>query len=296
MDKIIPSFDFYSLKKNKFMKMFSYRIYLLSPFRNISIYSHSPYTSSFKELCKEISKIYKKGSLYEFSRGSIFFEFSTFIEDYIRTIVLNYSIKLNIFKNKNSKPFQLFNETFKLYLEYPKKMLITCLVLSPISLRITDIIKVFLISSSTSSSFTLKSLLSSLSLKSLYGILYHGSFYSILLMLSSKLLNDFIDCKLDHYLNQSNNSNNNNNNNKLYKKASNIMVRTLIKSLIASPIYVITSYYPSQVISSLILGDVIHSPVDPISIAIDIYKTKGIKYFYKGLLPQFVFELLYSFQ
>ncbi|KAN0019082.1 hypothetical protein ACTFIU_002284 [Dictyostelium citrinum] len=262
---------------------------VVAPFRNISIYAHSPFVTNFKEISVDISNIFKKHGYTAFLRGSIFYDLTTIVETVIRSLILNCSFKFNIFKNEKSKSFQLSNEILKLYLEYPKKMLFHCLVLSKVNIKLIQIIRLFLLHSSSSSS----SSSSFLSLTKLYGTIYHGSFYSIMLMLSSKFLDDYVSNKLDNYLNNYFN-NNNNNNNKLYKPTK-IIIKSLVRSLVVSPIYVIDSIYPSQVISSLVLNEATPLSVDPVSIAISIFKNQGVKYFYKGLLPQFGLELLTSY-
>ncbi|KAM9993807.1 hypothetical protein ACTFIZ_011785 [Dictyostelium cf. discoideum] len=272
--------ELFSNDKKKFFFKLLNSIIVVS-FRNISIYSHSPFITNSKEITKDILNILKKHGCFAFLRGSIFYDLTTIVEKVVRSFILNYSFKFGVFKNENSKSFQLSNEILKLYLEYPKKMLFNCLVYSKANIKLTSIINLFLYYSTSSSS--------SLSLTKLYGSIYYGSFYSIALMLSSKYIDDYVCNKLDYYLNKYFNKYNYDN------KPTRIIIRSLVKSIIVSPFYVIDSIYPSQVISSLVLNESIPTLVDPISIAISIFKNQGFKYFYKGLLPQFTLELLSSY-
>ncbi|KAM9948257.1 hypothetical protein ACTFIT_001607 [Dictyostelium discoideum] len=279
-------------KKILFIKLLN-SIIVVS-FRHISIYSHSPFTTNFKETSKDILNILKKNGCLSFLRGSIFYDFSTMLETAIRSYILKYSFEFGIFRNGDSKSLRLSNEILKLYLQYPKKMLFDCLVYSKSTINITGIVKLFLYyststSPSPSSSLSILSVLSPSSLSKLYDSIYHGSFYSIMLMLSSKFIEDYVCNKLDYYLNKYFNKYNHDN------KTTRIIIRSLVKSIIVSPFYVIDSIYPSLVISSLVLDQSIPRLVDPISIAITIYKNHGFNYFYKGLLPQFTLELFTSY-
>ncbi|KAM9994956.1 hypothetical protein ACTFIY_001130 [Dictyostelium cf. discoideum] len=292
---------FLSIDKKKLILKFLNSLIVVS-FRNISVYSHSPYSQNFKEISNDILNILKNGCLV-FIRGSVFYDLATTFEKVLRSYILNISFKFGIFRNEDSKSFQLSNDILDLYLQYPKKMLFDCIVFSRSKLNFTEIIKLFLNYSSSSSPLplltllspsspsppSLLSLLSSLSLTKLYGSIYHGSFYSIMLMLSSNFIQDYVCNELDYYLNKYFNKYNHEN------KLIRIIIRSLVKSIIVSPFYVINSIYPSRVISSIVLNESIPPLVDPISIAILIYKNHGFKYFYKGLLPQFAFEFTSSF-
>ncbi|KAM9970722.1 hypothetical protein ACTFIR_002586 [Dictyostelium discoideum] len=272
-------------KKNSFIKLLN-SIIVVS-FRHISIYSHSPLTTDLKETGKDILNILKRQGFFSFLGGSVFYDFTTVLETAVRSYILRYSFKFGIFRNGDSKSLRLSNEILRLYLQYPKKMLFNCLVYSKSALSITNIVNLFL-NNSTSPSSSILSMLSPSSLSRLYDGIYHGSFYSIMLMLSSKFIEDYVCNKLDYYLNKYLNKYNHN-------KLTRMIIRSFVKSVIVSPFYVIDSIYPGIVISSLVLGQSIPKLVDPISIAISIYKIHGFNYFYKGLLPQFALEFFTSY-
>ncbi|EAL70468.1 hypothetical protein DDB_G0272636 [Dictyostelium discoideum AX4] len=276
---------------------------LATPFQNVSILANSPFTLTIKDTNEMVKVLYSLKGVRGFYRGFIF-NISTISIEFLRVILLGLSKKLidgSTTKGKNQEdndePVLLFiDKLTHLLTAYPVKMIMDCLILSPLSMGVADVIKSFInrngVSELTKVSFRSNSIFDSFSLSNLY----YGAIYVIPLMIASQQIRKFVNfstLKLKNYVEERQDTIN-----PFIKYSSylltNVISTSIIKSALTAPLYVLSSCYPSQLISSYIQGVEVPAAINPITLAIQLYHHNGLSYFYKGIVPLTGFRIFES--
>ncbi|KAM9984815.1 hypothetical protein ACTFIY_009225 [Dictyostelium cf. discoideum] len=291
---------------------------LATPFQNVSILANSPFTLSIKDTNEMVKILYSLKGVRGFYRGFIF-NISTISVEFLRVILLGFSknlidsvittSKTKGKKNKNNNNnnnnnnqedngpvLSFIDKITHLLTAYPVKMIMDCLILSPLSMGVADVIKSFInrngVSELTKVSFKSNSIFDSFSLSNLY----YGAIYVIPLMIASQQIRRFVNfstLKLKNYVQEREDTIN------PYIKYSsylltNVISTSIIKSALTAPLYVLSSCYPSQLISSYIQGVDVPAAINPITLAIELYHHNGLSYFYKGIIPLTGFRVFES--
>ncbi|KAM9986035.1 hypothetical protein ACTFIZ_004291 [Dictyostelium cf. discoideum] len=285
---------------------------LATPFQNVSILANSPFTLSIKDTNELITTLYSLKGVRGFYRGFIF-NISSISVEFLRAILLGLSKKLidstiTTISNKKKKSNNQDNDTVilsfidkitHLFTAYPVKMIMDCLILSPLSMGVADVIKSFINRNGVSEltkvsmvSIKSHSIFDSFSLSNLF----YGAIYVIPLMVASQQIRKFVNystIKLKNYVEERQDTIN-----PFIKYSSylltNVISTSIIKSALTAPLYVLSSCYPSQLISSYIQGVDVPAAINPITLAIELYHHNGLSYFYKGIIPLTGFRVFES--
>ncbi|KAK5575178.1 hypothetical protein RB653_010434 [Dictyostelium firmibasis] len=273
------------------------------PFQNVSILANSPFSISIRDTNQMVKTLYSLKGIRGFYRGMKFNTSSLSIE-FTRAIILEFINKLigsNSKVSENNDIVLSFVDQFThLITAYPVKMILDCLILSPLSMNVFDVIKTFINRLDSNSGSMIRgdiikshSVFDSFSFKNLY----YGAIYVIPLMIASQQIRRFVNYsteKLKNYVQE-----NNDTISPFIKYPSylltNVVSTSLIKSALIAPLYVLSTCYPSQLVSSYIQGVEVPEAINPISLAIQLYRHMGLLYFYKGFIPMTGFRLFESF-
>ncbi|KAM9971778.1 hypothetical protein ACTFIW_011761 [Dictyostelium discoideum] len=277
---------------------------LATPFQNVSILSNSPFTLTIKDTNEMVKVLYSLKGVRGFYRGFIF-NISSISIEFLRVILLGFSKKLidsatttkgKTQEDKDGPVVAFIDKLTHLLTAYPVKMVMDCLILSPLSMGVADVIKSFInrngVSELTKVSFRSNSIFDSFSLSNLY----YGAIYVIPLMVASQQIRKFVNfssLKLKNYVEERKDTIH-----PFVKYSSyaltNVISTSIIKSALTAPLYVLSSCYPSQLISSYIQGVQVPAAINPITLAIQLYHHNGLSYFYKGIIPLTGFRVFES--
>ncbi|KAM9973326.1 hypothetical protein ACTFIR_012702 [Dictyostelium discoideum] len=281
---------------------------LATPFQNVSILANSPFTLTIKDTNEMVKVLYSLKGVRGFYRGFIF-NISSISIEFLRVILLGFSKKLidsattttsktkgKTQEDNNGPVVSFIDKLTHLLTAYPVKMVMDCLILSPLSMGVADVIKSFInrngVSELTKVSFRSNSIFDSFSLSNLY----YGAIYVIPLMIASQQIRKFVNfssLKLKNYVEERKDTIH-----PFVKYSSyvltNVISTSIIKSALTAPLYVLSSCYPSQLISSYIQGVQVPAAINPITLAIQLYHHNGLSYFYKGIIPLTGFRVFES--
>ncbi|KAN0023986.1 hypothetical protein ACTFIV_008379 [Dictyostelium citrinum] len=156
-------------------------------------------------------------------------------------------------------------------LTYPLKFLSNVICFAPFSMSVIQIIKKIILREDQGNALQFKNL-------------FHAFVPSLLLYGTNKLLRisqKEIERKIQEKEKENPHS-------KLYKNLSlllcNNMTRTLISTALNWPLFMLRYQYPYEFVQSYLSGSPIPMVVNPISMAIKVYKQYGLKKFYTGAL------------
>ncbi|KAN0026211.1 hypothetical protein ACTFIV_007195 [Dictyostelium citrinum] len=268
------------------------------PFQNVSILANSPFTLSIKDTNEMVKTLYSIKGVRGFYRGFAFNGSAIFVE-FVRVIFLEFTHRLlggtsgvnEKSRSSNNDPVLSFVDQITHYLTaYPVKMIIDCLILSPLSMGVADVIKTFInrlggsgVSALSKESIKSYSIFESFSLSNLY----YGAIYVIPLMIASQQIRNLVNrstFKLKSYVQEREDTIH-----PFIKYSSylltNVVSTSIIKSVLTAPLYVLSTCYPSQLISSYLQGVPVPAAINPITLAIQLYHHNGLSYFYKGIIP-----------
>ncbi|KAN0052892.1 hypothetical protein ACTA71_012372 [Dictyostelium dimigraforme] len=270
-----------------------------TPFQSVSVLANSPFTLSIKDTNEMVKTLYSIKGVRGFYRGFAF-NGSAILIEFTRAILLELINRLigsnSKINEKNDPILTLVDQFTHLLTAYPVKMILDCLMLSPLSMGVFDVIKTFInrVGGSSISNEVIKShsIFESFSFKNLY----YGAIYVIPLMIASQQIRKLVNysaLKLKNYVQEREDTIS-----PIIKYSSylltNVVTTSIIKSALTAPLYVLSMCYPSQLISSYIQGVEIPTAINPITLAIQLYHHNGLSYFYKGIIPMIGFRLFES--